>query len=116
MSKELKEYALLMLGAPVVEVDLTDEELEFCVTSAQGKVEEAMYPDGSSEAAMLLQEGVWSLARYIVAKKKFNRRRDDLTTPDGDGFAEMTQADSDWAEFIGDTDRHRLKMARERDQ
>ena len=102
--EQIREYVLLMLGAPAVTVDLGDEELNFCVNTPISMVQKRGLTGivNHNVLKQLVQEGAYALGKYIVAKKKFKKALNTyLFTPDDDGFAEMTQADSDWAEFIG---------------
>lgn len=115
--EQLKDYVQLMLGAPVIAVDLSDEELDFCVNTPVKMLNQFSGFLKAEVLTRLAQEGASALGRYIVAKRKFNRLKDSyLFTPDEDGFAEMTQADSDWNEFVGEVKYYRHALRRNNDE
>lgn len=101
---QLKDYVLLMQGAPVIEVDLNEKELDFCVEKPISIIQERELINAINHDVLikLLQTGANAIGQYIIAKKKFKKLDSQyLLTPEEDGFADMTQADSDWNEFIG---------------
>lgn len=102
--KQLKDYVLLMNGAPAIEVDLSAKELTFCVERPIALIEQRNLTGVVNNDVLirLLQEGANAIGKYIIAKKRFNDLNDRyVLTPEEDGFSDMTQADVEWTEFMG---------------
>jgi len=115
---KLKQYILTMLGSPVVAVDLSDEELDFCVDKPlailrEGKLDMQLNPFLLDR---MVRKASLALARYTVAKKRFNCTitggvlKIGTFTPDEDGFSEMAAADLDWSDFMDEVNLFRRSL------
>lgn len=73
-NKEIIDYILLMLGAPVTRIEMDTEQLVFCIDLARDKInEQANSPKAtrrpeSDEMHQLVKEGAYLFAVYMLSK------------------------------------------------
>ncbi len=85
-NEEIKNYVLLMLGAPVIKIELDEEQIEMSIDHARKVVsqyqEKAQKEVSESQIAQLIQEG--SLANCMVILGHIRSKYSQID--DGDGI------------------------------
>lgn len=93
-------YIKVMLGAPAVEVNLTDTEISQCVDAAAEEIHKRLVKYGKCMSASYmenkLREGALARAKYLSGKRKFLVFHGG---PEHDGWDMMCDGSNDWRSF-----------------
>jgi hypothetical protein len=103
---KVADYVKLMLGAPVIKLDLTDDDIDQCVDAAAKEITKRLTKYGKNVSAkymeLKLQEGALARAKYLIGKFKFaNSLRDGnfWKGPETDGWDMMCEGSGEWDDF-----------------
>ncbi len=88
---EVKDYILLMLGAPVVKIELDDQQLKLCCTQAMEEIEESPYIIEKSK----IKQGALAFAKIMLGRvrSKFQPPPGTLSAIDGATLLEEGERD-----------------------
>lgn len=64
----IKEYILVMLGAPVVKIELNDEQLTLCIDRVCGMMKESAKVESEAEKLMIAEDGALALAKMVLGR------------------------------------------------
>lgn len=105
-TQHIRDYILLMLGAPVVKIELDPQQLDFCIEITEKKLESISETHGCTrkptvnQYTTLLTEGALAHAKYMLG-----RIRSKYKSPPGikgvmmDGEALVAEAKQDLADW-----------------
>lgn len=67
---KIKQYILIMLGSPVVKVELNDEQLDFCVRRTCELMNESTKVNGWCDVKKLMvaQDGAYAQAKIVLGR------------------------------------------------